>query len=575
MSYYDSDEDFRKSPGLERVYVKSTPEPEPLPFIPKAPPDPVNLSPQSQKDRKKSRRRRTRPALGDTVLLSYMNPNYPDVAKRASEIALNSASHSEVSDSDMEDKAREPPDRGPRRKSKTPSRKASPQMTSPVNEQSAATLQAIAAQAQALDPLEEDDGSPAEADPAADGDDENETPSGMDDGADDAINLITSPNVDVKGLAISAPGALEPDGTEAPRPQSASSAMDNDSKPANGFDLDDTLATSPNLRDHTIPESERPLDQKLPALHSPDSPSRDAPGSPIQTRSLPGFTEIEKIAEAAQQEGGEPRVNGFHQHRQSFSSAVGPPGRSPPNLGVPVGISPPTYTPGAPPSSWSHISPVSANGETSPQEAFAKLGVTATFPPTPGHNPRRPSQASDTSPGHFGPTPESVEGSNSGAYPTSADGQRMSIDMSSRTLPLPIVAGVQHIPPHGAGSFKCDFPGCNAAPFQTQYLLNSHANVHSQNRPHYCPVAGCPRGEGGKGFKRKNEMIRHGLVHDSPGYVCPFCPDREHKYPRPDNLQRHVRVHHIDKDRDDPLLREVLAQRPEGGNRGRRRRMGT
>jgi hypothetical protein len=33
-------------------------------------------------------------------------------------------------------------------------------------------------------------------------------------------------------------------------------------------------------------------------------------------------------------------------------------------------------------------------------------------------------------------------------------------------------------------------------------------------------------------------MIRHGLVHSSPGYICPFCPDREHRYPRPDNLQR-------------------------------------
>jgi hypothetical protein len=106
-------------------------------------------------------------------------------------------------------------------------------------------------------------------------------------------------------------------------------------------------------------------------------------------------------------------------------------------------------------------------------------------------------------------------------------------------------------------------------------LASSHANVHSTNRPHYCPVPGCPRGEGGKGFKRKNEMIRHGLVHDSPGYVCPFCPDREHKYPRPDNLQRHVRVHHTDKSREDPMLRDVLAQRPEliGPNRGRRRRM--
>lgn len=88
------------------------------------------------------------------------------------------------------------------------------------------------------------------------------------------------------------------------------------------------------------------------------------------------------------------------------------------------------------------------------------------------------------------------------------------------------------------GNYICDFSGCSAQPFQTQYLLNSHKNVHSSERPHYCPVPGCPRSTGGKGFKRKNEMIRHGLVHESPGYVCPFCPDREHKYPRPDNLQR-------------------------------------
>ena len=88
------------------------------------------------------------------------------------------------------------------------------------------------------------------------------------------------------------------------------------------------------------------------------------------------------------------------------------------------------------------------------------------------------------------------------------------------------------------GAYVCTFAGCTALPFQTQYLLNSHANVHALARPHYCPVKGCPRSEGGKGFKRKEEMIRHGLVHDSPGYICPFCPDRDHKYPRPDNLQR-------------------------------------
>ncbi|KAH7140291.1 hypothetical protein B0J13DRAFT_447171, partial [Dactylonectria estremocensis] len=117
------------------------------------------------------------------------------------------------------------------------------------------------------------------------------------------------------------------------------------------------------------------------------------------------------------------------------------------------------------------------------------------------------------------------------------------------------------------GSYVCTFSGCTAPPFQTQYLLNSHVNVHDSRRPHYCPVQGCPRAEGGKGFKRKTQMIRHGLVHDSPGYVCPFCPDREHKYLRPDNLQRYIATL-----RDDPLLKEVLSQRPDTPSRGRRRR---
>jgi hypothetical protein len=40
------------------------------------------------------------------------------------------------------------------------------------------------------------------------------------------------------------------------------------------------------------------------------------------------------------------------------------------------------------------------------------------------------------------------------------------------------------------------------------------------------------------------------------------------------NWYRHVRVHHVDKDRDDEQLRQVLTQRLEGGNRGRRRRIG-
>ncbi len=41
------------------------------------------------------------------------------------------------------------------------------------------------------------------------------------------------------------------------------------------------------------------------------------------------------------------------------------------------------------------------------------------------------------------------------------------------------------------------------------------------------------------------------------------------------DADRHVRVHHVDKDKEDPQLREVLAQRREGLGKTRRRRANT
>jgi hypothetical protein len=125
-------------------------------------------------------------------------------------------------------------------------------------------------------------------------------------------------------------------------------------------------------------------------------------------------------------------------------------------------------------------------------------------------------------------------------YASSTTGETPGTDHSGSTPATESGLGTSIENTQAIGLYVCRYHGCTALPFQTQYLLNSHANVHSLSRPHYCPVKGCPRSEGGRGFKRKNEMIRHGLVHESPGYVCPFCPDREHKYPRPDNLQRYV-----------------------------------
>lgn len=215
-----------------------------------------------------------------------------------------------------------------------------------------------------------------------------------------------------------------------------------------------------------------------------------------------------------------------------------------------------------PPSPFSHLSPVSIKDASNNPSPASTAPFWRGPPPPPSSEPIHAATPYDMSPmtakspatGY--PTPTEQVGSGPGS------GERASFSSQPSANGVP-----------ATGSYKCTHPGCTAAPFQTQYLLNSHANVHSQDRPHFCPVEGCPRGVGGKGFKRKNEMMRHGLVHNSPGYVCPFCPDQQHRYPRPDNLQRHVRVHHVDKNKDDPILRQVLAQRPVGSSRGRRRRM--
>lgn len=172
--------------------------------------------------------------------------------------------------------------------------------------------------------------------------------------------------------------------------------------------------------------------------------------------------------------------------------------------------------------------------------SLSQLASSPMPPSEPGRDPLSPVHSivhPALSPGYYYSQPSSLRRPHD--YPN-----------SSTEAPGPHQPGSPPAPPHldrmgldgmalqAAGSYHCKVPGCNAPPFQTQYLLNSHANVHSSARPHYCPVPGCARGETGKGFKRKNEMIRHGLVHESPGYVCPFCPDRDHRYPRPDNLQR-------------------------------------
>ncbi|OJD36398.1 c2h2 type zinc finger domain-containing protein [Diplodia corticola] len=538
MSHYDSDDAYPKSPGLQPIKIKSTPSPSPPPFPPQhsAPVVTQTVSPTTSSSRRRKRNNRTRPSQGDTVLLSFLEPNRPDIARAAGERALNSDSDSDAS---------EPEDDPPRSPMQTDDRVRLAQAAiKSLNGDGRTTKLALARPVATV----------TEVRPEHDTDMDRHSPKSRVDDQPPFTGLPTPDNFP-KGSA------------DGPTPSSTTRT-------------DHSPATSPNLRDLAIPDSQASPDERLPALQNPTSPHRDSTaGSPNQ--SLPSFRHLSEIAEQATQEN-EHRASIDHRasfsHRPSISS-TGAPALSP------------TLVSRFPPNGNSRRSPPSQfpplNNPLSPVNSHAGTDIKLS-PPTYSHYAasRRHSSLSDTSNTTFPPpltlstttTNESYGSRGSDAYAHSpptrprSDSHRMSIDGITHPNPA---AQIQHVPPHGSTGFKCDYPGCNAPPFQTQYLLNSHANVHSQARPHYCPVPGCSRGEGGKGFKRKNEMIRHGLVHDSPGYVCPFCPERDHKYPRPDNLQRHVRVHHVDKDKDDPQLREVLAQRPEGGGRGRRRRIGS
>ncbi|EAT92169.1 hypothetical protein SNOG_00674 [Parastagonospora nodorum SN15] len=467
-----SEEDFCPgSPGLIQVYPKAAPSPSPEPVVTKVLHPPVSSPSRRQK---KANRRKTRPTQGDWVLIREMAPNQPDIAQQVSQHALNSDTES----SGQEDEGME--DQSPNTTAPSSATHVSPvprsgtqpfSMLQPAKGTFAAPGQPTATSTHRDSVLEEDiKKSPFLSDRrTSEISHAGSLPNGM--------RHISSDGKSMTGVAFAI--------------HSPSPAADVTNQRRNSSAIHDELSTG--LHQLQIPQSEN----RLPSIQ-PQTPLNDAP-SPAGSQSLP-----------------------------PISLMVGDLARS--HAHTPVSPFP-----------LSASSPMSANSDAQRGDMFLRSGGGSVF----GVDNRRPSQASET-----GRYPQRLDStSNSEGY-QSSDGpspgsqqtpieqrpRHMSLDgtlaaSGAIILPPPNGSGMQSMGQHSLGTFRCDYPGCNALPFQTQYLLN-------QNRPHYCPVQGCPRSEGGKGFKRKNEMIRHGLVHQSPGYVCPFCPDREHKYPRPDNLQR-------------------------------------
>lgn len=473
----DSDGLVPQSPKLQAIKVRPTPSPSPPPFIPKQPPrsSPEAVSPHSSR-RRRSRRGRTQASLGDAVLVGLMGPNHPDIARKAGETALqplDSASQSETSDpeEEMEGQTFHPI------ATTAPASNGVISYELPLEQVAKAALAAskIAGQIKTSQIDIKSTFLPSPEGPAVN----HPYESGRDShGANvkfDAVREVTSTlHAEHSPRAAPAQGG----GTDASQPIDIPKSSEREftktdieitKRTSNGYSHEGSMATSPNLREHLAKGSPA---QTLPALQNPTPQSLDDPSSPSQERSLPPFKHLSELAEAATNE--QERVNNFH--RQSFSSTGGPPSHSPTIVSRRFTNgqqwSPPSQLP-----SLSHVSPVSAHSDTPPHDTC--MSGLSPQGRRQSYYPRRQSHASEN--GRTYPPPlhsasttgsyASTDGCSPGTQPTPIEHHRVSMDdTSSRVLPPPHVS-IQHVPPHGLGGFKCDFLGCNAAPFQTQYLL--------------------------------------------------------------------------------------------------------
>jgi hypothetical protein len=202
-------------------------------------------------------------------------------------------------------------------------------------------------------------------------------------------------------------------------------------------------------------------DQKLPALQSPGT--TDGPGSP-QSGKLPGFANIAQIAEKAHGEISRQRQHSFSMGAPSPYSVRSPypfthpspaPSETSPRSGLPMGI-------------------------TSPQGISGSFFSSNRRPSVAGEYPHGLPSASSTDNSYASASTDGYSPSTN-PTPQSDASHRLSIDGTINTegrpiLPPPVPSlqslAISSIPPHGSpGGFTCDFPGCTAQAFQTQYLL--------------------------------------------------------------------------------------------------------
>jgi hypothetical protein len=411
--YYTEEDAFgSRTPPLQAVTVNAKPKEESPPIVTQ-----IFVSPPTSSRSKRSKPRKHRPTQGDWVLIREMDPNRPDIAHAVSQEALNSGSETEISDEDMQD---QPSDTAATGKMAAPS----------INVRS--------------DSLADANGDFHTGALAAERRESHVSHTSSTGSVLHSVTSNTSTNGSVNGSTLN---------TTSSHPST------------NGDYHPESSTISPHLRSLRLSPSKG--QDKLPSLQTLQPPPESA-ASPSQQ--LPGIAQFDDLVRSKTNESD---ASGIYAHRQSISSS----GQSPSAIIRSLSISS-HHSPASPFPPFNASSPVSAGSDASRAgDMFLRSKEHLTLFGPGGA--RRPSQVAE---GTYSRSASlSVENYNSpvgysaDTLQTPIEGRQrvMSIDgaLSSRHLPPPVGSGISNVPQNMQGSYKCDQPGCTAAPFQTQYLL--------------------------------------------------------------------------------------------------------
>lgn len=507
--YFDLERDIiapNRTPPLERAEPVFTPHDSPAPLVPVYPPPSDSSEAEEAGEhrplrRRRSRKGRTNASLSDGVLIRSLDFDAVEVAALAERHALASASQSEAEEEEEEDEEEHEAE------------SASDRMVVDNELVRHGTLtaseRANAIAAAAKDALNEKDGDFPMID----------SPESLP-GATQVDEIATGHQVLTEQSYLRRDGCLTPPKQTSPQHRCWNTAPPSRQTPLarDGLRLqlpsdqyhEESLMTSPTLGKYTIVPRDPDPEVVLPAMQLSPSPSSPA-SSPRQKQTLPSLrTTLEGY------DSNSPRLPGLspmfthhsppHLHQFGPTMAFPLPPPPPPH----TGMSPPAHPPHPPRYVWRTMTVDSSASTSSEYTPSSSAAVS-----TPASSILTPSPAASSSlhtlttlPEHETPALSLQEMEEEIALLSKKPAEVSEVsEKSPEHDPLASEAS-DSIGSYANGVYRCTVQGCVAAPFQTQYLLNSHMNVHSETRTHFCPVEGCPRGPGGQGFKRKNEMIR-------------------------------------------------------------------